>query len=180
LKIKQRFTQHFRLRYKKLLNLCAARIQPATGTIPSSQMHVVKQRLQTKAGGADPKVTRSLEILILVSLTSEGQFTMTTNSFLNEAIYLAANPAVAAAVAAGQYASGVDEYLQVGQFQERNGVVFNGTNDDDTIQSSGQNSAVVGVDIANATVGRRLINIVANSQFLWHRRVRYLTGLTRA
>jgi Ca2+-binding RTX toxin-like protein len=102
-------------------------------------------------------------ILMLVTLTSEGKFTMTINSFLNEVIYLAANPAVAAAVAAGQYASGTDEYLQVGQYQERNGVVFNGTNDDDLIQSSGQNSAVVGVDIADATVGRRLINIVANS-----------------
>lgn len=70
---------------------------------------------------------------------------MTTNPLFNEAIYLAENPEVAESVTEGQYTSGYEEYIQVGQFQERNGVIFNGTSGNDEIQASGQKSSVIGV-----------------------------------
>jgi len=55
---------------------------------------------------------------------------MTTQLF-DEAIYLAENPEVAKAVSEGKYASGSEEFTQVGQFLERNGVIFNGTSGND-------------------------------------------------
>ncbi|MEA5596855.1 hypothetical protein [Rivularia sp. UHCC 0363] len=58
---------------------------------------------------------------------------MTTNQFFDEELYLANNPDVATAVKEGKYASGYDEFIQVGQFVERNGVVFNGTDGNDTV-----------------------------------------------
>lgn len=82
---------------------------------------------------------------------------MTTNQFFNEAIYLAKNPRVAAAIASGLYASGLQEYEQIGQFQERNGVVFNGTGGNDIIQSSGQNSLVFGVPVRSVELAGRLV-----------------------
>ncbi len=88
---------------------------------------------------------------------------MPANSFFNEATYLAENPEVAAAVAAEQYASGRDEYQQRGQFQERNGVIFSGTDSDDEIQASGQKSSVIGVKIKAASLAGRLINFEAES-----------------
>jgi hypothetical protein len=83
---------------------------------------------------------------------------MTTNSSFNQAIYLAKNPDVAKAIADGKYASGYEEYIQVGQFQERNGVIFEGTKGNDTVQASGQKSSVIGVKVESAEVGSRLIN----------------------
>lgn len=88
---------------------------------------------------------------------------MTTNQYLNEELYLANNPEVALAVAEGKYASGYDEYTEVGQFVERNGVVFNGTSGNDTIQASGQKSSVIGVGVETAKVGSRLINAETTS-----------------
>ena len=69
---------------------------------------------------------------------------MTTNQFFNEELYLAQNPEVADSVTSGKYASGYDEFIEVGQFVERNGVIFNGTNGNDTVQASGQKSSVIG------------------------------------
>lgn len=88
---------------------------------------------------------------------------MTTNPLFNEAIYLAENPEVATSVAEGQYTSASEEYIQVGQFQERNGVIFNGTNGDDEIQASGQKSSVIGVNVETAEIGRRLITTETES-----------------
>lgn len=88
---------------------------------------------------------------------------MTSNSFLNEAIYLDQNPQVAEAVAQGLYASGLEEYVQIGQFQQRNGVIFNGTTGDDIIHSSGQTSSIFGVPVQSITSGRRLVNAQVES-----------------
>jgi hypothetical protein len=88
---------------------------------------------------------------------------MTTNSLFNEVIYLAENSEVAKAVTEGKYASGYEEYIQVGQFQERNGVIFNGTNGNDEIQASGQKSSVIGVNVKTAEIGRRLITTETES-----------------
>jgi hypothetical protein len=87
---------------------------------------------------------------------------MTTQLF-NETIYLAENPQVAQAVSEGKYASGYDEFIQVGQFVERKGVVFNGTSGNDTVLSSGQKSSVIGVAVKAAEVGNRLINAEVES-----------------
>jgi hypothetical protein len=86
---------------------------------------------------------------------------MTTQ--LNEAIYLAENPQVAKAVAEGKYASGTEEFMQVGQFVERRGVIFNGSSGNDTVMPSGQKSSVIGVAVKAATVGNRLINAEVES-----------------
>ena len=64
---------------------------------------------------------------------------MTTNQFFNEELYLANNPEVATSVREGKYTSGYDEFTQVGQFVERSGVIFNGTNGNDTVQLSDKN-----------------------------------------
>lgn len=88
---------------------------------------------------------------------------MTTNPLFNEAIYLAENPEVAESVIEGQYISGHEEYVQVGQFQERNGVIFNGTSGNDEIQASGQKSSVIGVNVETAEIGRRLITTATES-----------------
>jgi Ca2+-binding RTX toxin-like protein len=88
---------------------------------------------------------------------------MTTNQYFNEEIYLANNQEVVKAVAEGKYASGHDEYAEVGQFVERNGVIFNGTSRNDTIQASGQKSSVIGVGVETAKVGSRLINAETTS-----------------
>ncbi|MBW4666147.1 MAG: hypothetical protein KME60_01580 [Cyanomargarita calcarea GSE-NOS-MK-12-04C] len=88
---------------------------------------------------------------------------MTTNQFFNEELYLAKNPKVASSVTSGKYASGYDEFIQVGQFVERNGVIFNGTNRNDTVQASGQKSSVIGVNVETAEVGNRLINAETSS-----------------
>lgn len=88
---------------------------------------------------------------------------MTTNPLFNEAIYLAENPEVATSVTEGQYNSGSEEYIQVGQFQERNGVIFNGTSGNDEIQASGQKSSVIGVKVETAEIGRRLITTTTES-----------------
>ena len=88
---------------------------------------------------------------------------MTTNPLFNEAIYLAENPEVAESVTEGQYTSGYEEYIQVGQFQERNGVIFNGTSGNDEIQASGQKSSVIGVNVETAEIGRRLITTTTES-----------------
>ncbi|MBF2047854.1 MAG: hypothetical protein EDM05_57720 [Leptolyngbya sp. IPPAS B-1204] len=88
---------------------------------------------------------------------------MEANSFLNDAIYLAENSDVAKAVAEGKYASGREEYEAIGQYQERNGVVFSGTEGNDRIQSSGQKSSVVGVKIKTAKSAGRLITIEAET-----------------
>ncbi len=88
---------------------------------------------------------------------------MTTNPLFNEAIYLAENPEVAESVTEGQYTSGYEEYIQVGQFQERNGVIFNGTSGNDEIQASGQKSSVIGVNVETAEIGRRLITTETES-----------------
>lgn len=99
---------------------------------------------------------------------------MTTNPLFNEAIYLALNPEVAKAVAEGKYASGYDEFVQVGQFVERNGVILNGTNGNDTVQASGQKSSVIGVKVNTAQVGSRLIN--AETESLGVGEIDILTG----
>jgi len=88
---------------------------------------------------------------------------MATNSLLNEKIYLAKNPTVAKAVTDGKYPSGSEEYTQVGQFQERSGVIFEGTNGNDIVQASGQKSSVIGVKVESAEVGSRLINAKTES-----------------
>ena len=88
---------------------------------------------------------------------------MTTNQFFNEELYLAQNPEVADSVTSGKYASGYDEFIEVGQFVERNGVIFNGTNGNDTVQASGQKSSVIGVNVETASVGNRLINAETSS-----------------
>ncbi|MGV2830847.1 calcium-binding protein [Myxosarcina sp. GI1(2024)] len=88
---------------------------------------------------------------------------MTTNPLFNEAIYLAENPEVAESVTEGQYTSGYEEYIQVGQFQERNGVIFNGTSGNDKIQASGQQSSVIGVNVETAEIGGRLITTETES-----------------
>jgi hypothetical protein len=88
---------------------------------------------------------------------------MTTNQFFNEELYLANNPDVAKAVTEGKYASGYDEFIEVGQFVERKGVILNGTNGDDTVQGSGQKSSVIGVKVDTAKVGNRLINAETSS-----------------
>ncbi len=88
---------------------------------------------------------------------------MTTNQFFNEELYLAKNPEVADSVTSGKYASGYDEFIEVGQFVERNGVIFNGTNGNDTVQASGQKSSVIGVNIETASVRNRLINAETSS-----------------
>ena len=88
---------------------------------------------------------------------------MTMNQYFNEEIYLANNPEVVKAVAEGKYASGNHEYTEVGQFVERNGVIFNGTSGNDTIQASGQKSSVIGVGVETAKVGSRLINAETTS-----------------
>ncbi len=88
---------------------------------------------------------------------------MTTNQFFNEELYLANNPDVAKAVTEGKYASGYDEFIEVGQFVERNGVILNGTNGDDRVQGSGQKSSVIGVKVDTAKVGNRLINAETSS-----------------
>jgi hypothetical protein len=81
----------------------------------------------------------------------------TTNSFLNEAVYLAKTPRVAAAVAQGLYLSGLQEYEQVGQFQERNGVIFNGTTGNDIVQTSGQKPSIFGVPVRSIELAGRLV-----------------------
>jgi hypothetical protein len=86
-----------------------------------------------------------------------------TMQLFNEAIYLAENPSVAKAIAEGKYASGYEEFMQVGQFVERRGVILNGTSGNDTIVASGQKSSVIGVGVKAATVGNRLINAEAES-----------------
>ncbi len=88
---------------------------------------------------------------------------MATNQFFNEELYLAKNPDVASAVTSGKYASGYDELIEVGQFVERNGIIFNGTNGNDTVQASGQKSSVIGVSVETAEVGNRLINTETSS-----------------
>jgi Domain of unknown function (DUF4114) len=88
---------------------------------------------------------------------------MINQSLFNEAVYLAKNPLVAKAITEGKYPSGYEEYLQVGQFQERSGVIFEGTNGSDTVQSSGQKSSVIGVKVESAEVGSRLINAKTSS-----------------
>jgi len=87
---------------------------------------------------------------------------MTTQLF-DEAIYLAENPEVAKAVSEGKYASGSEEFTQVGQFLERNGVIFNGTSGNDTVIPSGQKSSVIGVAVETAEVGSRLISAEVES-----------------
>ncbi|NJR68756.1 MAG: calcium-binding protein [Synechococcales cyanobacterium CRU_2_2] len=86
-----------------------------------------------------------------------------TMQLFNEAIYLAENPQVAQAIAEGKYASGYEEFMQVGQFAERRGVIFGGTNGNDTVLSSGQKSSVIGVGVKTAQVGNRLINAEVES-----------------
>ncbi|WP_414620376.1 calcium-binding protein [Calothrix sp. CCY 0018] len=88
---------------------------------------------------------------------------MTTNQFFDEELYLANNPEVAASVKEGKHASGYDEFTQVGQFVERSGVIFNGTNGNDTVQASGQKSSVIGVNVETAEIGNRLINTETSS-----------------
>ena len=88
---------------------------------------------------------------------------MTTNQFFDEELYLANNPEVATSVREGKYASGYDEFTQVGQFVERSGVIFNGTNGNDTVQASGQKSSVIGVNVETVEVGNRLINAETSS-----------------
>lgn len=88
---------------------------------------------------------------------------MAANRFFNEEIYLAENPEVATAVLEGKYASGSEEYNAVGQFQERNGVVFNGTGGNDSIQASGQRSSVIGVKVKTAESAGLLINAEVES-----------------
>ncbi|NJR69366.1 MAG: hypothetical protein HC771_12405 [Synechococcales cyanobacterium CRU_2_2] len=82
---------------------------------------------------------------------------------MNESIYLRENAAVTAAISSGQYRSGLDEFLQEGQFVERRGVIFNGTQGNDLVFSAGQKSSVIGVKVASATVGSRLINAEVES-----------------
>lgn len=88
---------------------------------------------------------------------------MASNSFFNETIYLTQNPQVAEEVAQGLYASGLEEYEQAGQFQQRNGVVFNGTTGDDIIHSSGQTPSIFGVPVQSIKSGRRLVNAQVES-----------------
>jgi Ca2+-binding RTX toxin-like protein len=88
---------------------------------------------------------------------------MATNPLLNEEIYLAKNPAVAKAVTDGKYPSGSEEFSQIGQFQERSGVIFEGTSGNDLVQASGQKSSVIGVKVESAEVGSRLINAKTGS-----------------
>jgi Ca2+-binding RTX toxin-like protein len=88
---------------------------------------------------------------------------MATNSLLNEKIYLAKNPAVAKDVTDGKYPSGSEEFSQIGQFQERSGVIFEGTSGNDLVQASGQKSSVIGVKVESAEVGSRLINAKTGS-----------------
>ncbi len=95
--------------------------------------------------------------------THSARQSMINQSLFNEAVYLAKNPLVAKAVAEGKYPSGYEEYLQVGQFQERSGVIFEGTSGSDTVQAAGQKSSVIGVKVESAEVGSRLINAKTSS-----------------
>ncbi|NMG18290.1 hypothetical protein DP116_02025 [Brasilonema bromeliae SPC951] len=57
---------------------------------------------------------------------------------------------------------------------ERNGVILNGTNGNDTVQASGQKSSVIGVKVNTAEVGSRLIN--AETESLGVGEIDILTG----
>ena len=64
-----------------------------------------------------------------------------------EAGYLANNPDVAAAVQAGSFASGLDQYTKVGQFETNRSATFVGTSGNDVVTGFGKGkSTIIGVD----------------------------------
>ena len=64
-----------------------------------------------------------------------------------EAGYLASNPDVAAAVKAGSFASGLDQYTKVGQFETNRSATFVGTTGNDVVTGFGKGkSTIIGVD----------------------------------
>src|SRR6476469_5021624 len=61
--------------------------------------------------------------------------------------YLASNPDVAAAVKAGSFASGLDQYTKVGQFETNRSATFVGTTGNDVVTGFGKGkSTIIGVD----------------------------------
>ncbi|WP_333425669.1 hypothetical protein [Microcoleus sp. F4-D5] len=61
--------------------------------------------------------------------------------------YLASNPDVAAAVQAGSFASGLDQYTKVGQFETNRSATFVGTTGNDVVTGFGKGkSTIIGVD----------------------------------
>ncbi|WP_333122095.1 hypothetical protein [Microcoleus sp. Pol11C3] len=68
------------------------------------------------------------------------------NNFL-EAGYLASNPDVAAAVQAGSFASGIDQYTKVGQFETNRSATFVGSSGNDIVTAFGKGkTTIIGVD----------------------------------
>jgi hypothetical protein len=64
-----------------------------------------------------------------------------------EAGYLANNPDVAAAVKAGSFASGLDQYTKVGQFETNRSATFVGTSGNDIVTGFGKGkTTIIGVD----------------------------------
>ncbi|MBE9093734.1 hypothetical protein [Tychonema sp. LEGE 07203] len=64
-----------------------------------------------------------------------------------EAGYLASNPDVAAAVKAGTFASGLDQYTKVGQFETNRSATFVGTSGNDVVTGFGKGkTTIIGVD----------------------------------
>ncbi len=64
-----------------------------------------------------------------------------------EAGYLASNPDVAAAVKAGSFASGLDQYTKVGQFETNRSATFVGTSGNDIVTGFGKGkTTIIGVD----------------------------------
>ncbi|MBE9123843.1 hypothetical protein IQ269_24350 [Tychonema sp. LEGE 07199] len=64
-----------------------------------------------------------------------------------EAGYLASNPDVAEAVKAGTFASGLDQYTKVGQFETNRSATFVGTSGNDVVTAFGKGkTTIIGVD----------------------------------
>jgi Ca2+-binding RTX toxin-like protein len=74
----------------------------------------------------------------------------------NESLYLTFNPDIAALVEQGIYKSGLDHYIQVGQFGNNEGF-FTGTDGNDAITGFGEDLDLAGVGITAAFDGEKYI-----------------------
>ncbi|MEB3830517.1 hypothetical protein [Phormidium sp. CCY1219] len=96
-------------------------------------------------------VVQGVTDLQVTDIFNDGTFLLSggngTSFAFNESIYLAVNTDVAAAVNAGNVSSGFAHYQQFGQFEGRVGV-FSGTSGNDVVSGFGQNTTIVGVDLA--------------------------------
>lgn len=73
----------------------------------------------------------------------------TYKPYFNNRFYLQTYPDVKQAIKKGEFTSGFDQYLQVGQFKGRN-VIFNGTGKSDAVTAFGESTYIFGLTVTKA------------------------------